>query len=78
MYDMAREHIASIRVSDNARDTVHAIAAALSTEDAKVTASDVYRTLLTEAVTARRRACTPSHKGPVKDQICANCGGATR
>jgi len=78
MYDMAREHIASIRVSDNAKDTIHAIAAALSTEDAKVTASAVYRTLMTEAVTARRRSCTPSHKGPIKDHICANCGGAAQ
>lgn len=50
------------------------MADALSTEAAAVTASDVVRTLLAEAVTARQSDCSKGHRGPVKARACGHCG----
>lgn len=57
------------------RDPIDSIANARTTPAAKVTPSDVARTLLDESIDARRSACADDHVGPVKDGTCGHCGG---
>lgn len=39
------------------------------------TVSDVVRTLMAEALAARRAGCAHRHRGPVTAGVCAHCGG---
>lgn len=62
-------------VSEVGHERVVAMAAASTTDAVKVTQSDVYRTLLAEAVTARSRDCATAHRGPVAaGACCGHCG----
>lgn len=61
-------------VSEAGHERVVAMAAASTTDAVEVTQSDVYRTLLAEAVTARGRDCASSHRGPVRSGMCGHCG----
>ena len=61
-------------VSEAGHGRVVAMAGAATTDAAAVTQSDVYRTLLAEAMTGRVRECTPAHRGPVGGGACGHCG----
>jgi len=70
---MVKENRISVRVGPS-YELVKTMAAALSTEAAAVSASDVVRTLLAEAATARQSDCAGGHLGPVKASACGHCG----
>jgi hypothetical protein len=58
-------------------ERVVAIAAAGSTGDITVTASDVLRTLLSEGLAAWARDCSMTHRGPISGGHCGHCGRAS-
>ena len=70
----ARRRRVNVRVGDAGYDAVRAMAGALSTDAVTVTASDVVRTLLAEALGGRRRDCGRGHVGPVAGGVCGHCG----
>ena len=70
---MAKENRINVRVGAG-HGLVLAIAGVLTSEEVTVTASDVYRTLLAEAMAARAAACARSHVGPLRAGACGHCG----
>lgn len=73
---MPRPHHLSIRLGSS-YDRIRAMAAAQTTPDDEMPASKVVRSLLAEALTARVRECGRGHQGPIRDAVCAHCGGPT-
>lgn len=61
-------------VSESGHGRVVAMSVASTTDAVTVTQSDAYRTLLAEAVTARARDCTQTHRGPIRSGACGHCG----
>lgn len=70
---MTRGNRISVRAGAS-HDQVKAMAEALSTQEAAVSTSDVYRTLLSEAMRSRMLGCSRGHVGPIRSQACGHCG----
>ncbi len=73
---MAKDNRINMRVGAG-HDRIVAMAAAQSDDFTTVRPVEVYRVLLAEAMTARGRACSPTHRGPIRAGTCGHCGRPT-
>ena len=73
---VAKDNRINMRVGAG-HDRIVVMATALSDDFTTVRPVEVYRALLAEAVAARGRACSPSHRGPIRAGVCGHCGRPT-